>query len=250
MNCMDLLIDFITRCMNFIERYSNALVGIGTIITSIITIRVYKKQNKIYKEQNDISREQILLQRNLNQPNFIVYTRVSLDKENEDSIYGNETLYVENVGQKFFDINIENSVFFTLKNQFAPDSSQVVVYIYDYFFGTNTNRRQNIDQVYISHGEGANRKYGDLYNAAIKEDNGLSSQYLLEKVIFVKISYDDIYEDHHEVYYKKSEGHFKRVKSDEYNTLMTTVNSNYKLRYSVNEISYEIMKDLLIKQEV
>ena len=107
MNCIDLLIDFITRCMNFIERYSNALVGIGTIITSIITIRVYKKQNRIYKEQT-------ALQRNQNQPYFVVYTRVSKDKENDDTIHGNETLYVENVGQKFLDINIEDRVFFTL----------------------------------------------------------------------------------------------------------------------------------------
>lgn len=249
MNCINWFTDFITNCMDFIEKYSNALVGIGTIITSIITIRVYKKQNRIYKEQNDISKVQTTLQRNQNQPCFVVYTRVSKDKEKEDTIHGNETLYVENVGQKFLDINIEDCVFFTLKNQSNPDSA-VLVYIYDYFFRASFNRRQNISEVYHSHGEGANRKFGELYNAAIKDSKD-SSQYLfLDKIIFVKISYDDIYEDHHEVYYKNFEGRFKKVDGNEYNTLMTTINSNYKLRYSIDDISYLTMKKLLIEQEV
>lgn len=222
---------------------ATSMIGICTIMVSIITIRVYKKQNNIYREQN-------LLQQKLNQPFFSLYTEVSLDNENKDSIRGNETLYVENYGQKYSFIHINNNVFFTLGYKSDPDtdSSAVYVHIYDYFFRTSYNNDHNTSEVYRSHGEGANRKFGELYDAAIKDSENSSNYFFLNKVILVKISYDDVYDEHHDVFYKFSNGDLKKIQSTDYDDIISK-GINNKLGYSLEEISYQTMKELMKQQE-
>ena len=210
--------DIYTLCVSIIA-------AVSTFICSLISIGVL--------------RNQIVMQKNLNQPIFSVYTTIACDKK-EDNIKGTEYLFVENNGQKYVVCNVEEKVFFSLeKNDYKGTISKVFVEIPDYFFVGHPTSSQQSSIVYMGEGVSSNRYFGELYTAT------LNTEYVIRKVFLVKISYTDIYNEKHVKYYNNN----KEIEKNEYDRIIELSELNNEYAYRIDEITLQTMIDLMKQQE-
>ena len=208
------------------------IAAVTTFICSLFNIQALRAQVDLLNEQN-------IMQKNMNQPIFSVYTAISCDKT-EDEIKGNEYLFVENNGEKYVKCNVDEKVFFSLeKDDSKGTNTKVIVEIPDYFFVGHPTSSQQSSVVYMGEGLGSNRYFGELYRAT------LNTEYMIRKIILVKISYTDIYNEQHVKYYNKNE----EIEKNEYDSIIALSELNNEYVYRINEITFQKMKELLRIQE-
>ena len=210
--------DIYTLCVSIIA-------AVSTFICSLISIGVLRNQN--------------IMQSNMNQPIFSVYTAIACDKK-EDDIKGTEYLFVENNGQKYVKCDVDEKVFFSLeKDDSNGTNTKVIVEIPDYFFVGHPTSSQQSSVVYMGEGLGSNRYFGELYRAT------LNTEYMIRKIILVKISYTDIYNEKHVKYYNKN----GEIEKNEYDNIVAMSEVNNGSIYRIDQITFQKMKELLQRQE-
>lgn len=96
------ILDYLARNKDSLSILVSIVVGIATLITSIVSIHVMMSQNRISQEQTDIQKSQI-------QPIFTIV--VHQQQDFDDGKYGTDVLNVRNLGSKVLDYSVDVDVF-------------------------------------------------------------------------------------------------------------------------------------------
>lgn len=183
------------------------VVGVATLIASIVSINVMKSQNETIREQTDIQKKQ-------NQPLFSIVVRQQQDLD--DGKYGTDILYVSNVGSKVLDFEIDADVFFSLSKCDGMDNDTVYFEVLDYFNTSSIDIAEN-NLIKSTWGVGNNRAYCKLYQQSIDASYG-EVFYFLDKVILCKVKYEDILKEIHTLYFEGE----REISEDQYKKYNTS----------------------------
>ena len=109
---------------DLIALISSILIGIATIIISIISAYYVCQQTKIYREQTSIQKKQT-------QPIFVV--KIWQQQDGDDGKYGTEILEVHNYGSRIQKCAISTSVFYRLVRNKDLQNDTIYAQVLDYF---------------------------------------------------------------------------------------------------------------------
>lgn len=151
---------------DLIALISSILIGIATIIISIISAYYVCQQTKIYREQTNIQKKQT-------QPIFVV--KIWQQQDGDDGKYGTEILEVHNYGSRIQKCAISTSVFYRLVRNKDLQNDTIYAQVLDYF---NSSVIDNSNDTMIERmwGTGNNRIFAENYLQAIqvsKKGDGL-----------------------------------------------------------------------------
>lgn len=102
----------------------SGIVGIASIITSVVSCYVMIQQNAIYEEQTKIQKLQ-------NQPTFEI--NIYQQRDTTDGMYATEILEVRNIGSRMTSCKLTTTVFFALSYQHAGTQDAICAEVRDYF---------------------------------------------------------------------------------------------------------------------
>lgn len=129
------ILDYLARNKDSLSILVSIVVGIATLITSIVSIHVMMSQNKISQEQTDIQKSQI-------QPIFTIV--VHQQQDFDDGKYGTEVLNVRNLGSKVLDYSVDVDVFFQLSRHEKMQNDTIYFEIPDYFNASYSDKTGNL----------------------------------------------------------------------------------------------------------
>lgn len=168
------------------------LIGIATLITSIVSIHVMVSQNKISQEQTDIQKCQV-------QPIFSIVVHQLQDMD--DGKYGTDVLDVRNVGAKILESTVDVNVFFRLSRHAVSDNDTIYFEVLDYFNASSSDKSGK-ELIKSTFGVSNNRLFCNLYQQAIDTSHD-GVVYFLDKVILTKITYRDVLKKEHTLYFER-----------------------------------------------
>lgn len=168
----------------------SCIVGIATIITSVVSCYVMIQQNAIYKEQTKIQKLQ-------NQPTFEI--NIDQERDTTDGMYDTEILEVRNIGARMTLCKVTTTVFFVLSYQHFGTQDAIFAEVSDYFMNQvpNSNDKGVVEKRWCP---GNYRIYCKGYEAA-RHDNHDDISYVYNRIVLTKIEYKDILQESHVVYF-------------------------------------------------
>ena len=178
---INLIKRWIFKIFKCIKKNSNLILGLSSIIVSILVYNIYQKQTEIFKEQV--------------YPHFNVYTYLGDEMINEK--YAHKNLNVDNNGGNFYELEVESVPFLIFermgKKYFITANS---------FFGIKTRYSSKKDStVYKFIGYKNNLKLANLSDMLIKKGYGI-----VYEEIYIKIFYQDVFGESHTQYFLASTG--------------------------------------------
>lgn len=214
--------------MTVISSFSTCVLGLATLVVSIISVRFLGVQTKINKKlaQLNIAREQ---------PIFIVRTRYEQDAD--DDKWGTEHLIIKQIGFPNIVPNIQTTVIFKLTNSLMGDKNSISINVGDYFSRTHLDDSEG-ETIYHTKRDSNHRRYCDLYMEAIHDKNEDGSVLFFDKIILVRIEYTDILNT------KQTRFFMNKDEVDElvYQNVLSNV---YNEQYRLFDIKYDTIKSLL-----
>lgn len=217
--------------MEWLTLIVSIVVGFATIVATGVNAFLIYKQNEIYKEQNALQEKQ-------NQPVFSISTHSEQDLD--DGKYGTEIVTIHNVGQTTSQpCNVDIKAFIKITKAEGTKRDSLYFMIEDYF-NVVSNGETGDSEVFYAKGNGSNRKYAEIYCAAIEASKSLKANcyYFIDKVLLTKISYSDIYHKEHTFYYRGKE----TISQDMYENICSQAVDNYSIN-SIMTISFSTMKE-------
>ena len=220
--------DYLVRHKEEIQVVFTVVVGIATIITSVVNVYLVKCQV-------DVNKEQAALQKSQSQPIFDISVRQQQDSD--DGKYGTDILEVRNIGTKVKYSKVESTVFFCLSKHHLSQRDSLYAEIKDYFYATvNSNVGDGlIMQQWCT---GNNRIFCEGYNEAIHDSHD-GIHYFYDKVILLKIDYKDIFDENHTQYFKKN----FQISKEQYNHYFNSVSASWGVHFfTLRDCIYKEMK--------
>lgn len=205
------------------------IVSIASLITSIFSAYFIYQQTGIYREQTEIQKKQ-------NQPIFIIsiYQR----QDSDDGKYGTEILEVRNKGAKILQSNISNTVFYRLSHHSKMKNDSIYAEVLDYFNSSVVDNTGD-DMIMCSWGIGSNRNFAQCYRKAIDASKNSNDIYFFDKIIVTKITYQDILQEVHTVYFQHGQSISKQQYDNYFNCSKTVWGD---IGFALKNISFDVMK--------
>ena len=235
METLKAFIYFIIENDKWITLVVNVLLGISTFVLTIVNLNLVHKQNVIAEEQTK-------LQKDKDQPHFQI--SLKSEKDTDDGKYGTDILTVTNIGEHTIEpCEVKADVFIRMTRSKLAQRDTIYALVGDYFMMAYKGNIGDED-VYYSKSTGSNRIYSEIYMEALndKSQRGDLVYYLIDKVLLLRINYTDIHGEKHEKYYSYS----KEIGKEEYTRVFEESDSR-GLFFSLNNITYEKLKDALVK---
>lgn len=221
------ILDYLARNKDSLSILVSIVVGIATLITSIVSIHVMMSQNRISQEQTDIQKSQI-------QPIFTIV--VHQQQDFDDGKFGTEVLNVRNLGSKVLDYSIDVDVFFQLSRHEKMQNDTIYFEIPDYFNASYSDNTGN-DLIKTYFGVGNNRIFCKLYQHALDASHN-DVMYFLEKVILCKITYHDILKNKHTLLFENGD----EISQDRYNKYFTSAQLTSTFGIALRKLNFANMK--------
>jgi hypothetical protein len=227
------MIDYLTHNKDWLTLVVSIVVGVATVIATCVNAYLVSKQNEIYQEQTALQKKQ-------NQPVFSFSTQ--LEQDLDDGKYGTEVLTIRNVGQTTSQpCQVKVNVYFKITKSVGADRDSLYFQIEDYF-NVASNGDTGDNEVYYAKGCGSNRKYAELYYAAIEESKKEESNcyFFIDKFTITKIEYCDIYNKEHIRYYMDK----AEISKELYNNIVSQAYDDYRFN-SLRNISFSGIKTII-----
>lgn len=227
------MIQYLTENKDWLTLVVSILVGVATIIATGVNAYLIYKQNEIYKGQT-------VLQEKQNQPVFSIST--TLEQDLDDGKYGTDIVTIHNVGQTTSqpcDVKIKTFVKITKAEGTERDSLYFPV---EDYFNVVSNGNIGDNEVFYAKGSGSNRKYSEIYYAAIEASKAIKPNcyYFVDKVMLTKIEYSDIYHKEHVLYYRDKE----TISQKTYENMCSQAVDDYRIS-SIMTISFPAIKEII-----
>lgn len=217
---------FLNNNKDVIATFFTIVVGITTIITSLISILIMNQQSQLVEEQNKIQKLQF-------QPIFDIGVNNLQDCKYTD------VLEIRNIGEKMSSCDITTNVFFAMSYHHVNIADTIYAEVGDYFTW-KTHHGNDKGQVETRWGSG-NKIFCECNNAAMKDTKDDIS-YLYDLIILVKIEYKDIFHEPHVVYFKQG----LEINETEYTHYFKSSEDVFGAKFfSLRNISHENLKNIL-----
>lgn len=215
---------------DLIALISSILIGIATIIISIISAYYVCQQTKIYREQTNIQKKQT-------QPIFVV--KIWQQQDGDDGKYGTEILEVHNYGSRIQKCAISTSVFYRLVRNKDLQNDTIYAQVLDYF---NSSVIDNSNDTMIERmwGTGNNRIFAENYMQAIQVSKKEDGLYFFDKIILSKITYTDILGEEHTLFFDRNNEISEEIYNGYFDVFRKVWNN---IAFSLDKISFNLMKE-------
>lgn len=215
---------------DLIALISSILIGIATIIISIISAYYVCQQTKIYREQTNIQKKQT-------QPIFVV--KIWQQQDGDDGKYGTEILEVHNYGSRIQKCAISTSVFYRLVRNKDLQNDTIYAQVLDYF---NSSVIDNSNDTMIERmwGTGNNRIFAENYMQAIQVSKKEDGLYFFDKIILSKITYTDILGEEHTLFFDRNNEISEEIYNGYFDVSRKVWNN---IAFSLDKISFNLMKE-------
>lgn len=215
---------------DLIALISSILIGIATIIISIISAYYVCQQTKIYREQTNIQKKQT-------QPIFVV--KIWQQQDGDDGKYGTEILEVHNYGSRIQKCAISTSVFYRLVRNKDLQNDTIYAQVLDYF---NSSVIDNSNDTMIERmwGTGNNRIFAENYLQAIQVSKKGDGLYFFDKIILSKITYTDILGEEHTLFFDRNNEISEEIYNGYFDVSRKVWNN---IAFSLDKISFNLMKE-------
>lgn len=215
---------------DLIALISSILIGIATIIISIISAYYVCQQTKIYREQTNIQKKQT-------QPIFVV--KIWQQQDGDDGKYGTEILEVHNYGSRIQKCAISTSVFYRLVRNKNLQNDTIYAQVLDYF---NSSVIDNSNDTMIERmwGTGNNRIFAENYMQAIQVSKKEDGLYFFDKIILSKITYTDILGEEHTLFFDRNNEISEEIYNGYFDVSRKVWNN---IAFSLDKISFNLMKE-------
>lgn len=215
---------------DLIALISSILIGIATIIISIISAYYVCQQTKIYREQTNIQKKQT-------QPIFVV--KIWQQQDGDDGKYGTEILEVHNYGSRIQKCAISTSVFYRLVRNKDLQNDTIYAQVLDYF---NSSVIDNSNDTMIERmwGTGNNRIFAENYMQAIQVSKNGDGLYFFDKIILSKITYTDILGEEHTLFFDRNNEISEEIYNGYFDVSRKVWNN---IAFSLDKISFNLMKE-------
>jgi hypothetical protein len=219
------------------NEWMTLLIGVSTIVVAIVNCYYIAKQTNIYKQQAKYEKQE-------HQPVFII--EIKQEQDSDDGKYGTDRLYIRNVGARVRSpFKVKTSLFFRLTHSVKDQRSAIRVKVSDYF-GLSRKGYGNGNIIYEAHSAGNNRAYCELYNQSLADSRRGDEYYFLDKDLLIEISYTDLYNESHTLYFNDD----MEITKTEYDSFF---NSDDDTKYNgvsnLYQLDYTSLKDLLLKSK-
>lgn len=215
---------------DLIALISSILIGIATIIISIISAYYVCQQTKIYREQTNIQKKQT-------QPIFVV--KIWQQQDGDDGKYGTEILEAHNYGSRIQKCAISTSVFYRLVRNKDLQNDTIYAQVLDYF---NSSVIDNSNDTMIERmwGTGNNRIFAENYMQAIQVSKKEDGLYFFDKIILSKITYTDILGEEHTLFFDRNNEISEEIYNGYFDVSRKVWNN---IAFSLDKISFNLMKE-------
>ena len=215
---------------DLIALISSILIGIATIIISIISAYYVCQQTKIYREQTNIQKKQT-------QPIFVV--KIWQQQDSDDGKYGTEILEVHNYGSRIQKCAISTSVFYRLVRNKDLQNDTIYAQVLDYF---NSSVIDNSNDTMIERmwGTGNNRIFAENYMQAIQVSKKEDGLYFFDKIILSKITYTDFLGEEHTLFFDRNNEISEEIYNGYFDVFRKVWNN---IAFSLDKISFNLMKE-------
>lgn len=227
------MIDYLTNNKDWLTLVVSIVVGVATIIATGVNAWLVYKQNEIYQEQTRLQVSQ-------NQPVFSFSTQ--LEQDLDDGKYGTEILAIRNVGQTTSQpCQVKTNVYFKITKAAGGERDSLYFQIEDYF-NVVSNGDTGESEVYYAKGLGSNRKYAELYYAAVEASKKDESNcyFFVDKFILTKIEYSDIYNNEQVRYYMDK----AEISKEKYDDIVSKAYDDYRFN-SLRNITFSGIKTII-----
>lgn len=165
------------------------------IVVSLFALYVSVKQLWIEEGQYESQKKE-------NQPIFDITTYY--DKVNNDTIDNTEVLSIKNIGREALSIDfIQCETFIKFEERYYQDRQTLYIPIIDYF-ASHTDQPGLIGEVITDITEGNSLEYNRFCDECEWNSQSLN-RFTCQLVNFVIITYTDIYEDGHKVFFENGQ---------------------------------------------
>ena len=211
--------------------------GIGTsdvlsfaaFIVSLFALSISFKQLLVQQGQFDSQKKE-------NQPIFEII--MNLDKVGNDSIEDTYILSIKNIGREAQSIeSIRCETFIKVDERYYQDYQTLYVPIID-FFASHGDHPKLIGEIITDVTVGNDIEFRRFSKECA--DNSLSlNRYTCQLVNFTIISYTDVYDDHHTVYYENGQ----KCSKEYYDDVVKKSRDDFKEKYyRIDDLHFEDLK--------
>lgn len=215
---------------DLISLISSILIGIATIVVSVISAYFVYQQTKIYREQTDIQKKQT-------QPVFVV--RIWQQQDGDDGKYGTEILEVHNYGSRILKCNISTMVFYRLARNKELKNDTIYAQVLDYF-NSSVIDNSNDTMIKRTWRTGNNRIFAENYMQAIEVSKKGDGLYFFDKIILSKITYTDILGEEHTLFFDRNNEISEEIYNGYFDVSRKVWNN---IAFSLDKISFNLMKE-------
>lgn len=227
------MIQYLTDNKDWLTLVVSIVVGFCTVVATGVNAYLVYRQNEIYREQKSLQEKQ-------NQPVFSISTH--LEQDLDDGKYGTEIVTIHNVGYTTSQpCNVKVKAFIKITKAEGAERDSLYFPIEDYF-NVASNGDTGDNEVFYAKGSGSNRKYSEIYYAAIEASNAVKPNcyYFIDKVLLTKVEYSDIYQKEHILYYRDNE----TISQETYEDLCSHAVDDYRIS-SIMTISFPAIKEII-----
>lgn len=177
----------------FMEFFSSFFVGIASIIVGIAGIIFSRNQLKISQQQLKIKEQEV-------QP--VIRVVYSLEKNENSEKYNDEYITIFNDGKMAQFSNFKIDTFYKIKYSSISKkyAKEYYIKVNGFYFRQHITQHSTGELLY-GHGDNNNAEYARLVSEAAHYSNN-GNYYLTEKYSLIKITYNDINNNTHVVYFK------------------------------------------------
>ena len=221
------MLDYLATYKDSLSILITLIIGVATLITSIVSIHVMMSQNKISQEQTDIQKSQV-------QPIFSIVVHQQQDMD--DGKYGTDVLNVRNIGAKIQDFTVDVNVFFRLSRHDMARNDTIYFEVLDYFNASSVDKTGN-ELIKSTFGVSNNRLFFYLYQQAL-DISHKGVIYFLDKVILTKITYIDVLKKGHVVYFDEG----REISQQQYQNYFDYAQQTSNAGFALQKLKFAQMK--------
>ena len=199
------------------------------IVVSLFALYVSVKQLWIEEGQYESQKKE-------NQPIFDITTYY--DKVNNDTIDNTEVLSIKNIGREALSIDfIQCETFIKFEERYYQDRQTLYIPIIDYF-ASHADQPGLIGEVITDITEGNSLEYSRFCDECEWNSQSLN-RFTCQLINFVRITYTDIYEDEHTVYFENGQ----KCSKEYYEDIVKKSRDDFKEKcFRIEDLRFEDIK--------